>query len=317
VGDIGDTYRDRDVLVTGGAGFLGSHLVERLVASGARVRVIDDFSSGCEENIEQVRDSIALSVGDVRDERLLESVVSGCSVVFHLAAIPSVDASVRDPVGTNDVNLAASVKLFKLCGELGVENVVFASSSAVYGVPESLPISESHPVNPISPYGLQKLSSERYGLMLSRTLGYVFVALRFFNIYGPRQDPESPYAAVIPRFVEALIDKRAPVIFGDGEQTRDFVYVSDALDALVLAGSSERSGVFNVASGVRTSVLDLAAILVNATGGPKPVHAPVRPGDIRHSWADISLIESQLGYKPTHLLDSGLERYMTWFRSRA
>ncbi|HDH96109.1 MAG TPA: NAD-dependent epimerase/dehydratase family protein, partial [Proteobacteria bacterium] len=167
-----------------------------------------------------------------------------------------------------------------------------------------------------SPYGFQKLFSERCGLLIARRFGFTFVALRFFNIYGPRQNADSPYAAVIPKFTEALLSGRPPEVFGDGNQTRDFVYISDALNALMLAGSRGQSGVFNVASGVRTSVLDLARALVSMIDGPEPVYAPPRPGDIRHSWADISLIRERLGYEPSCPLDAGLVRYVEWFRAR-
>ena len=313
---IASAYRDKSVLVTGGAGFVGSHLVERLAELAADVTVLDNFSSGRRENIEHLEDRIRIVEGDVRDDELVESLVRGKSVVFHLAAIPSVDASVRDPVGTNAVNLCASVRLFELCGRLGVDSVVFASSSAVYGAPKELPLSESAPLGPASPYGVQKLACEHYGLVLSRAGGFSFVALRFFNIYGPRQDPDSPYAAVIPRFVAALLAGRPPVIFGDGTQTRDFVYVSDAVAALLLAGGCGASGVFNVASGRSVSVRELADTLIGMIGGKEPVYDEPRPGDIKHSWADISAIRERLGYEPSVVLDAGLARYIEWFRGR-
>lgn len=315
--DPKNDYFKSAVLITGGAGFVGSHLAEKLISLGASVRVVDDFSSGREENLSGIKGSVRVVKGDVRDRDIIEPAVDGCSTVFHLAAIPSVDISMNDPEGTHDVNLSASLQLFKVCGEFGVKNVVFASSSAVYGVPERLPIAEEHPVRPISHYGIQKLACEHYGFVFSQEFGYRFVALRFFNIYGPRQNPKGPYAAVIPMFAQALLEDRAPVIFGDGLQTRDFVYVSDAVDALLLAGASRTSGFFNIASGNSSNVIELADLLRQIIGGPEPVHTSERSGDIKHSWADISLAKKHLDYDPSYTLEEGLKRYVEWVRASA
>ena len=309
-------YSGSSVLVTGGAGFLGSHLVERLVSLNADVKILDNFSTGRDDNLNNVSARVKIVKGDIREKTVVESAVDGCSIVFHLAAIPSVGVSIDDPSGTNQVNLSASSQLFKACGELGINNVVFASTSAVYGVPERLPVTEDHHTRPVSPYGIQKLASEHYGFVFSQIHGYRFVALRFFNIYGPRQDSKNPHAAVIPRFVEALSNSRAPIIFGDGLQTRDFVYVSDAVDALVLAGVSKTSGFFNVASGDSSSVMELVELLRELLGGPAPVHTSERVGDIKHSWADISLARRHLDYSPSHNLEAGLKLYVEWVRLR-
>ena len=313
---MGRTYSGESVLITGGAGFLGSNLAHKLVKFEANVKIIDNFSSGKKENIAEILGDIELIEGDIRDTELVKKILRDVNIVFHLAAIPSVELSVKDPVLTNDINLVASIELFRLCGELGVKTVVFASSSAVYGTPRELPITEDHPLTPISPYGIQKLASEHYGRIFAQKYGYNFIALRFFNIYGPRQDPNSPYAAVIPRFVDALMKGRAPVIFGDGHQTRDFVYVDDAVSALMLAGMCGKSGIFNIASGKNTKIIDLANVLRNIIGGREPRFDAPRPGDIRHSWADISLAASALKYKPVYMLEDGLKHYIDWYKSQ-
>lgn len=312
--DLKNSYFKKTVLVTGGAGFVGSHLVEALVSLGADVRVIDDFSSGREENISNIKGSVEVVKVDIRNSDIIKRVVNGCVTVFHLAAIPSVDISMSNPEETHDVNLTASLQLFKICGESGVKNVVFASSSAVYGAPEQLPLKEEHPARPISHYGVQKLACEQYGFVFSREFGYRFVALRFFNIYGPRQKPNGPYAAVIPLFTQALLEGRSPIIFGDGMQTRDFVYVADAVNALLLAGASKTSGFFNIASGSSFNIVELVDLLRQIVGGPEPIYTSERSGDIKHSWADISLAKKHLGYNPSYTIEEGLKLYVDWVR---
>jgi len=300
----------RRALVTGGAGFIGSHLVGRLLAEGFAVRVLDDFSSGRQANLADVEDDIELWRGDVRDDEIVARAVSGVDVVFHQAAIASVPRSVAEPLETNAVNLAATVGLLEAARRHGVRRVVFAASSAAYGDDPILPKSESLPPRPLSPYAVQKYASELYLQVYARLHSLETVALRYFNVYGPRQDPKSDYAAVIPLFVTAALEGSPVRIYGDGEQTRDFVYVSDVAEANLLAATAPGvSGeVLNVASGRRTSVNELARVIGDCLGRRiETLHQPPRAGDVPHSWADVSRCQRLLGFEAKVSLEQGLE----------
>ena len=304
-------------LVTGGAGFIGSNIVEALIERGHAVRVVDNFLTGRRENLEPFAGRFELVEGDIRDLDLMRSVVRGCDYVLHQAALPSVPRSVEDPLTAHAINVDGTLNVLVAAREEGVKRVVFASSSAVYG--ES-PVEAKHedlPPMPVSPYGASKAAGEAYMSAFSAVYGLQTVALRYFNVFGPRQDPNSQYAAVVPLFVRALLDGRPPTIFGDGEQSRDFTYVANVVEANLLAAAApEAAGkVINVACGGSVSVNRLAAVLAGILGvSIEPVHADPRPGDIRHSLADISRARALLGYEPRVGLEEGLRRTCDWFR---
>jgi UDP-glucose 4-epimerase len=306
----------RRALVTGGAGFIGSHLVAGLVAEGWRVRVLDDLSSGREANLADVRDSVELLRGDVRDERALAQAVADVEVVFHQAALASVPLSVAEPLRTHAVNLDGTLNVLEAARHAGVRRVVYAASSAAYGDGEELPKRESMPANPISPYALHKHTGEQYCRLYTSLYGLEAVALRYFNIFGPRQDPKSEYAAVIPRFICAALAGEGATIFGDGEQTRDFAYVQDAVRANLLAADAERApgAVINVATGRRTSLNELWSAIRSITGVKvESRHLPARAGDVRASVADLSRARELLGFEPAVDLLEGLRRTAEYF----
>ena len=301
----------RLALVTGGAGFIGSHLADRLLAEGWGVRVLDDFSSGRESNLAEAGSRIELLRGDLRDEASVARAVAGAEVVFHEAAVPSVPRSVAEPLRTNSVNLDGTLLLLEAARRAGVRRVVFAASSSAYGDTEVLPKVETMPPAPLSPYALQKWAGEAYCRMYSRFYGLETVALRYFNVFGPRQNPHSEYAAVIPRFVRACLQGEPPRIFGDGEQTRDFTYVADAVQANLLAAEAPAAvgEVVNVAGGVQTSLNQLLRLIGEVTGKPvTPEYEPPRAGDVRHSLADLRRARELLGYAPAISLREGLRR---------
>jgi UDP-glucose 4-epimerase len=296
-------------LVTGGAGFIGSHLVEGLLQHGWSVRVLDDFSSGNEENLAATCDRIDLLRGDVRDTAVLARAVVGADVIFHLAAIASVPRSVEEPFDTHDVNLNGTVRLLEAARDAGVRRVVFAASAAIYGEGEELPKREEMAPDPASPYALQKYAGECYCAFFSRFHGLETVSLRYFNVYGPRQSPGSAYASVVPLFVQACLKGDAARIDGDGKQTRDFVFVGDVVRANLLAADTAGiSGItMNVASGRSTSVNQLLATIQEITGAHVlPKHTEARQGDVRHSRADVGRARQQLGFEPNTTLQEGL-----------
>ena len=308
-------------LVTGGGGFIGSNLVEALLTRGDDVRVLDNFSTGRRVNLENAprwaRDGGArfeLIEGDIRDLDACRAAVRGCDFVLHQAAIPSVQRSVQDPVTTNDVNVGGTLHVLSAAREAGVKRIVAASSSSLYGESEVLPKVETMPPAPISPYGLQKLAAETYCGLFHRLYGVSTVALRYFNVFGPRQDPTSEYSAVIPRFIAAIRQRTAPTIYGDGEQTRDFTYVENVVHANLaacVAGDAASGGAFNIACGERISLNDLVGVLAGFSGGAvSPVHAAARAGDIRHSLAGIDKARALLGFEPRVAVRDGLRR--TW-----
>lgn len=301
--------RSRVALVTGGAGFIGSHLVEGLLQQGFGVRVLDDFSSGHEENLASVRERIELLHGDVRDADALARAVAGADVVFHQAAIASVPRSVAEPFETHDVNLNGTVRVLEAARGAGVRRVVFAASAAIYGEGGELPKHEEMPPAAASPYALQKYAGECYCAFFSHFHGLETVSLRYFNVYGPRQSPGSAYASVIPLFVEACLHGEMARIDGDGEQTRDFVFVGDVVRANLLAADAPGvSGTtINVASGRSTSVNELLMTIQDITGiHVPPKHSEARPGDVRHSLADVARARDLLGFESQTTLQEGL-----------
>ena len=277
-------------LVTGGAGFIGSHIAERLLRDGHNVRVLDNFVAGKEENLEQIGGEVDLVRGDIRDRQVLADAMKGVYVVFHEAALGSVPRSVADPVTTHDVNITGTLNVLLAARDAGVRRVVYASSSSVYGETKELPKVEEIKPQPLSPYALSKLAGEHYIKIFNHVYGFEAVSLRYFNIFGPRQDPESQYAAVIPRFVTALQTGKQPVIYGDGMQSRDFTYVENVVEANLLASEAENvaGGVFNIACGGRFTLLELLSKLKEIIGSDiDPIHEPARAGDVRDSQAGI------------------------------
>lgn len=306
-----------EYLVTGGAGFIGSNIVRHLVASGSEVRVLDDLSTGRSANLDDVRASIDFIEGDIRDPAAAARAVSGVKYVLHLAALPSVVRSVSDPVASNDVNVCGMLTMLVAARDASVERFVFSSSSSVYGDTQVLPKQEDMKPMPLSPYAAQKLMGENYCRIFHGLYGLKTFALRYFNVFGPRQNPASHYAAVIPLFIDALRNDRAPVIYGDGEQTRDFTYVDDVVKANLCcctcpAGAA--GGVYNVARGDRISVNRLAATLMKVMGRrQEPVHEAARPGDVRDSQADSTRARELLGWESETTFDEGVRKTVEFF----
>src|SRR6266852_8081204 len=288
-------------LVTGGAGFIGSHLVDGLLENGHAVRVIDNLSTGNLANLTHVRDRIEMIEGDITNFETVRSAMRGVEWVFHQAALASVPSSVADPVSTNRVCVDGTLNVLLAARDAKVKRVVYAASSSAYGASASLPKRETDPTLPLSPYAVAKLAAEHYCAAFTEVYGLETVRLRYFNIFGPRQPPDSPYAAVIPLFFEAMLAGKSPIIYGDGQQSRDFTYVADVVHANLLAAKAPGvSGkVFNIACGHRASLLELIDQINGLLGTKiKPVHEPARPGDVKHSQADISPAQSELGYAP-------------------
>lgn len=310
----------RAALVTGGAGFIGSHIVRGLLEQGWSVRVLDDLSTGTEHNLEEVRDHIDFISGDIRDEACVKRAVNGVELVFHQAALPSVPKSVAMPVETNAINIGGTLQVLDAARHAGVRRLVFAASSSAYGDTEVLPKSETLPASPQSPYALQKYAGEVYCELFFRLYGLETVALRYFNIFGPRQDPTSDYAAVIPSFVDAALSGKAPTIYGDGEQTRDFTYVGNVVRAnLQAAHAPDAPGhVINIAAGQRTSLNGLWAQIQQVVGTQlEPNYETVRAGDVRDSLADLARARHLLGYEPVVDLPEGLKRTVESMTSAA
>jgi len=309
---------ERLALVTGGAGFIGGHLVEGLLEAGWSVRVIDDLSTGSERNLARVMDRIEFVRGDIRDVDVLERITDGAEVVFHQAAMASVPRSVEMPLLTNSINIDGTLLVLEVARKSGARRVVYAASSSAYGETEVLPKVETLPAAPRSPYALQKYAGEVYCRLYTELYGLETVSLRYFNIFGPRQDPNSEYAAVIPRFVTAALAGRQPVIYGDGNQTRDFTFVENAVAANLLAADAERASgsVINIAAGERTSLNDLWRNIRELVGSDiEPRYTAPREGDVRDSLADLTRASDLLGYRPEIDLDAGLGRTIAGFRS--
>lgn len=306
-------------LVTGGAGFIGSHVVDALAARGDAVRVVDDLSTGRRGNLAGQPD-VELIEADLAERQVAEAAVAGVDCAVHLAAVPSVPRSVREPRRAHRANVEATHELLLAARDAGVRRVVLASSSSVYGESPTLPKHEGLSPAPLSPYALHKLIGEQYAALFTRLYGLETVALRFFNVFGPRQSPRSQYSGVISLFTAALLAGRAPVIHGDGGQTRDFTYVSDVARGVLRACAAPAAAgrVVNVARGGRLSVNELCAALQRATGASvAPRYAEPRPGDVRHSQADVSLARELLDFAPAVEVEEGLRRTVDWQRATA
>jgi UDP-glucose 4-epimerase len=307
----------RTFLVTGGAGFIGSHVAEALVRRGDRVRVLDNLSTGKLENLDPLGGEVDFIQGDLTDSRAVAEAVRGVDCVFHEAALASVPRSVEAPIDTNAACVTGTLTLLDAARRAGVRRLVYAASSSAYGDRPTSPKHESDLPLPISPYGAAKLAGELYCRAFTATYGFETVALRYFNVFGPRQDPDSPYSAVIPLFLTALLAGKRPTIYGDGHQSRDFTFVSNVVDGNLLAADAPgvAGQVFNVANGRSTSLLSLVRQLNSLLGtAVEPMHAPQRPGDIRESLADITAARSLLGYEPKVDFEEGLRQSIAYYR---
>jgi nucleoside-diphosphate-sugar epimerase len=306
-------------LVTGGAGFIGHHLVRQLLARGDEVTVIDDFSTGDPARLNPVRGQIQLIEGSILDPAAMDEAAHSRDVIFHQAAIPSVARSVIDPRRSNNVNAGGTIDVMLAAVRNRVRRVTLAGSSSVYGVPEQLPCRETQRPAPESPYGASKLAAEHYMHTIGRLNGVETVVLRYFNVFGPGQDPASEYAAVVPRWVTAVLEGRQPVVNGTGEVSRDFTYIDNVVAANLLAAKPESpTGVTcNVACGSRYSLLQLLQAICDAAGRTSnPIFGPSRPGDILHSHADISRARELLGYEPVVGFEEGIERTVAWYKGQ-
>lgn len=310
----------RHALVTGGAGFIGSHLVDALVAGGSRVTILDNLSTGHLSNIEHHGEKVEFVEGDIRDAGILDKIIKGCDVVFHQAALVSVTQSVHDPSQSCEINELGTVRVLDAARRNGVRRVVMASSSAVYGDDPQTPKREDMRPSPLSPYAVQKLAGEYYASAFGGLYGLEAVCLRYFNVFGPRQDPSSPYSGVISIFMTKAATNTAPTIYGDGSQSRDFVHVSDVVAANLLAATHEMATgrVFNVGIGSSIKILELWRLIGELSGVDlDPVFAPPRSGDIHESLSDIGEIEKTLGYCPKMELRPGLIDTLAWYRQSA
>ncbi len=306
------------ILVTGGAGFIGSHIVEHLLRRGDAVRVLDNFSSGRRENLAPLRSRIEVIEGDLRDPAAVESAVAGCDFVIHQGAVPSVPRSVSDPLSSHEANATGTLNLLLAARDARVRRVVSASSSSVYGETPELPKREDMLPRPLSPYAATKIMLEYYQTMFFQLYGLETVSLRYFNVFGPRQDPASQYAAVVPIFITKLLAGQRPTIYGDGEQTRDFTYIDNVVEAnlLALTAPAAAGRVFNIACGVSTTVNTLFREIAQLLGTQlEPIHAPARPGDIKDSLADVAAARDRLRFSPKIDLLEGLRRTVASFKS--
>jgi len=297
-------------LVTGGAGFIGSNIVEELLKRNYEVKVVDNFSTGKRENLVEFNKDLELIEGDIRSFHIVQQAVKDVDVILHLAALPSVPRSINDPITSNEVNVVGTLNILEASKLTNVKRVVFASSSSVYGDNPKLPKEESMIPNPLSPYAVSKLAGEKYCQVFTRIYGLETICLRYFNVFGPRQDPNSQYSAVIPRFIKAIKENQSPIIFGDGTQSRDFTYVKNVIEGNILAATTDcEPGIaMNCACHGRITLNELAADINEILGKDvKPIYKDARPGDIKHSFADINLAEEKLNYKPLVNFKEGLK----------
>jgi len=307
-------------LVTGGAGFIGSHTAEELVRRGEKVRVLDNFSTGKQENLSPFQSFIELVEGDIRELETCRRALRGVDFVFHLAALTSVPGSISDPLLNHEININGTANLLLASSEAKVKRLVFASSAAVYGDSRALPLREGTEGAPLSPYALSKLVGEKYCQLFYQLFGLETVCLRYFNVFGPRQDPFSAYASVIPLFINTILSEERPQIFGDGEQSRDFVFVADAVEAnlgAIEAPEEALGGVFNIGSGERTTINSLVSEICELTGvSVMPIYTDPRAGDITHSFADIGNARRVLGFEPLVGFRQGLKKTAGWYMER-
>jgi nucleoside-diphosphate-sugar epimerase len=304
-------------LVTGGAGFIGSHLSEEIARRGHRVRVADSLITGKRTNLDHIP-GVDFMEGDLAELEFAKKAAEGCDYVLHQAAIPSVPRSVKDPITSNRANVDATLNMLVAARDAGVKRLVFAASSSAYGDTPTLPKHEQMPTNPLSPYALQKVVGEQYLQMFTKLYKLETVSIRYFNVFGPRQDPTSPYSGVISVFATALLENRSPKIYGDGKQTRDFTYVANVVDGVLRACDAPNASgeVINVATGGRISLNDLFYAMRDVIGGNlEPTYSEPRQGDVRDSQADIRKAKDLLGYTPTVSFEDGLARTIAWYRS--
>jgi UDP-glucose 4-epimerase len=304
-------------LVTGGAGFIGSHIATALAERGASVRVLDNLSTGKRENLKHLDSRIEFVRGDLRDQSTVQAAAEGVEVIFHQGALASVPRSIADPVSTIEANVNGTLQVLLAAREAGVRRVVYASSSSVYGNLPTLPKVETMPTCPLSPYAISKLTGEQLCLEYARICGFESVALRYFNVFGPRQDPHSTYAAVIPRFLVAMLQGEMPTIYGDGEQTRDFTYIENVVAANLLAADATAANglAINIGCGERVSLNEVLRLAGELVGRPvKAIYTDPRPGDVRDSLADISLASTALGYRPNVPFRVGMARTLDALR---
>ncbi|MBU9713328.1 SDR family oxidoreductase [Evansella tamaricis] len=306
-------------LVTGGAGFVGSNIVETLLKKGARIKVIDNFSTGKRENIKEFIHDIELIEGDITDYKTVEDAVSGTDIIFHQGAVPSVPKSVKNPIRTNNANVTGTIHLLHAAVKQKVSRFIYAASSSAYGDTKVLPKREDMPANPMSPYAISKHVGELYCRVFYQIYGLETISLRYFNVFGPKQDPLSEYAAVIPKFISSILKEEAPTIFGDGNQSRDFTFIENVIHANLLAANADRLNgeVVNIGSGKRT---DLNKLLMNINEmmgtNLKAEYKEDRPGDVKHSLADIAKAEKIIGYKPIIPFEKGLKHTLDWYQKK-
>lgn len=296
-------------LVTGGAGFIGSNIVGALLEKGHSVRILDNFSTGRRENINDFKTDVELVEGDIRSYHIVKQAVSGIEVILHEAALPSVPRSINDPITSNEVNVGGTLNILDAAKDAGVRRVVFASSSSIYGDNPELPKHEGMTPKPLSPYAVSKLTGEHYLRVFNKLYGLETIALRYFNVFGPKQDPTSQYSAVIPKFIKSIQNDESPIIFGDGTQSRDFTYVANVVEANILAATTncKTPVTMNCATHGQVTLNELVKGINNYLGKEiEPIYEETRAGDIKHSFASIDLIKSTLNYSPTHMFKDGL-----------
>jgi len=305
-------------LITGGAGFIGSNIADRLVKEeGNKVKVLDNFSTGKIENISHLLDRIELVEADIRDLDAVKKALEGVDYCFHQAALPSVERSIKDPLTSNEVNIKGTLNILIAAKDLGVKRVIYASSSSVYGDTPVLPKREDMSPSPLSPYAVTKLAGEQYCHLFYSIYGLPTISLRYFNVFGPNQDPTSTYAAVIPKFITSLLSGKEPMIYGDGGQSRDFTFVENVVEANILATKciTGLGETFNIACGQRVTINELAKSIDKILNvNIKPIHLDPRPGDVRHSLADISKAQACLGYEPKIGFEEGLRLTIDWYK---
>ncbi len=302
-------------LVTGGAGFIGSNICEELVRRGHYVRVLDNYATGDPKNLASVEEKIEMVEGDLRNYHTVREAIDGMDFVLHQGALPSVPRSVRDPISSNDVNVSGTLNVLYAAKDANLKRVVFASSSSIYGDNPTLPKQEDMIPNPLSPYAISKYAGERYCQVFASIYGIHTVSLRYFNVFGPKQNPDSQYSAVIPKFIKAILQDRPPTIYGDGEQSRDFTYVLNTIEANILATEADcpPGVVMNCAVHQRTTLNELVARINKILGKTiEPVYTDSRPGDVKHSFADIDRLKNTLGYSPSVFFEEGLRRTIEW-----